>query len=72
MNVDVNKPFSFDDSSGTNNKDVNVKYRQIQSDCNKFFINDIVRERNKLPPSLVQCSTIHSFKHKLDLQQGLR
>ncbi len=33
-----------------------------------FFINDVVREWNKLPLSLVQCDTIYSniIKNKLD------
>ncbi len=31
----------------------------IKLDCtNIFFTNDVVRERNKLPPSMVHCITI--------------
>ncbi len=50
--------------------------RKTELDCTKFlFTNDVVREWNKPPPSLVQCITINSFKNKLDhylLQQGFR
>ncbi len=46
------------------------------NDCTKlFFTNDVVREWNKLPPSVVQCITVNSFKNKLGprlLQQGFR
>ncbi len=31
-----------------------IRYRQIELDCTKFFLtNDVVKEWNKLPPSVV-------------------
>ncbi len=55
---------------------VKLKCKQLHLDCTKlFFTNVIVREWNKLPPSVVQCNMTNSFKNKLDhhlLQQGLR
>ncbi len=75
-NVDANKPFSIDALSRTRSNGIKLRCRQIELDCTKFFFtNDVVREWNKLPPSVVQCSTVNSFKNKVDhhlLQQGLR
>ncbi len=75
-NVDANKLFSIDNVSQTRSNGIKLRCRQIELDCTKFFFtNDVVREWNKLPPSLVQCSTVNSFINKLDhhlLQQGLR
>ena len=74
-NVDASKLFSIDNSSRTRSNGLKLRCRQVQLDCTKFFFtNDVVREWNKLPPSVVQCNTINSFKNKLDrhlLQQGL-
>ncbi len=74
-NVDANKLFSIDDLSRTSNR-IKLRCRQTELDFTKFFfINDVVREENNLPPSVVQCITVNSFKNKLDhhfLQQGLR
>ncbi len=75
-NVDANRLFLIDDSSRTRSNGVKLKCKQLHLDCTKlFFTNDVVREWNKLPPSVVQCNAINSFKNKLDhhlLQQGLR
>ncbi len=75
-NVDANRLYLIDDSSRTRSNGVKLKCKQLHLDCTKFFfISDVVREWNKLPPSVVQCNTINSFKNKLDrhlLQQGLR
>ena len=75
-NVDASKSFSTDNVSRTRNNGVKLRCKQIQLDCTKFFFtNDVVREWNKLPTSVVQCNTINSFKNKLDhhlLEQGLR
>ncbi len=75
-NVDANKLFSFDELSPTRSNRIKLRCRQIELDCTKFFFtNDVVREWNKLPPSVVQCITVNSLKNKLDhhlLQQGLR
>ncbi len=53
-----------------------LRCKQVKLDSTKyFFTNDVVREWNKLPPSMVQCDTINSFKSKLDhhfLNQGIR
>ncbi len=68
--------FLIDNSSRTRSNGVKLKCKQLHLDCTKFFFtNDVVREWNKLPPSVVQCNTKNSFKNKLDrhlLQQGLR
>ncbi len=57
----------FDNTLRTRNNGIKLKCRQVNSDCtNFFFTNVVVRERNKLPPSVVQCNTIDSFKNKLD------
>ncbi len=76
MNVEANKLFKIDNLSRTRSNGKKLRCRQIELDCTKFvFINDVVREWNKVPPSVVQCSTVNSLKNKLDhhlLQQGLR
>ena len=75
-NVDPRQLFSIDNSSRTRSNGVKLKCKQVQLDSTKFFFtNDVVKEWNKLPPSVVQCETINSFKTKLDhhlLNQGLR
>ena len=75
-NVDASKLFSIDNSTRTRNNGIKLRRRQVQLDSTKFFFtNDVVGEWNKLPPSVVQCDTINSFKNKLDhhlLQQGHR
>ncbi len=75
-NADGNKLFSTDESSRARSNGIKLRCKQIELDCTKFFFtNDVVREWNKLPPSVVQCIEVNSFKNKLDhhlLQQGLR
>ncbi len=75
-NVDANKLFSVNDTSLTRSNGVKLRCKQVQLDSTKFFFtNDVVREWNKLPPSVVQCDTISLFKNKLDyhfLTQGIR
>ncbi len=75
-NVDANKLFSIDELSRTRSDGIKLRCRQTELHCTKFFFtNDVVRERNKLPPSVAQCITVNYFKIKLDihlLQQGLR
>ncbi len=66
-NVDISKLFLIDDILRTRNNGINLKCRQVNSDCIKFFFtNVVVRELTKLPPSVLQCNTIDSFKNKLD------
>ncbi len=66
-NVDANRLFLIDDSSRTRSKGVKLRYKQLHLDCTKFFFtSDVLREWNKLPPSVVLCNTINSFKNKLD------
>ncbi len=66
-NVDASKLFFIDNTSRTRNSGIKLRCKQVQLDCTKFFCtNDVVREWNKLPPSVVQCDTINSFKNKLD------
>ena len=75
-NVEFDKLFLIDDATRTRGNGHKLKCRQVRSDCTKFFYtNDIVREWNKLPSSIVQCNTINTFKTKLDchlLEQGYR
>ncbi len=74
--MDANKLFSIDNTSRMRNNGVKLKSKQVQFDCTIFFLtNDVVREWNKLPSSVVQCDTINSFKNKLDhhlLNQDIR
>ncbi len=57
--VDASKLFSVDavdDSSRTRSNGVKLRCKQVQLDSTKFFFTkDVVREWNKLPPSVVQC-----------------
>ncbi len=75
-NVDASNMSSIDNTSRTRNNEVKIRCKQVQLDCTKFFFtNDVVREWNKLPLSVVQCDTINSFKNKLDhhvLKQDIR
>ncbi len=74
--MDARKMFSVDDKSRTRSNGVKLKCKQVQLDSTKFFFtNDVVREWNKLQPSVEQYDTINSFKSKLDhhfLNQGIR
>ncbi len=74
-NVDACKVFSVDDTSRTSSNGVKHRCKQVQLNSSKFFLtNDVVREWNKLPPSVVQCDTINSFKNKFDhhfLNEGI-
>ncbi len=72
--VNANRLFLIDDSSQIRSNGVKLRHRQLQLAYTKFFFtNDVMREWSKIPPSMVQCNTINSFKNKLDhlLQQGL-
>ncbi len=75
-NVDASKLFSIDGTSRTRSNGVKLRCKQVRLNSTKFFFtNDVVREWNKLPPSVVQCYTINSFRNKLDhhfLNQGIR
>ncbi len=63
-NVDVGKMLSIDNNSRTRTNGVKLRSKQVQLDWTNFFYsNDVIREWNKLPPSVVQCDTI---KNKLD------
>ncbi len=63
MNVDANKLFSIDDLSRMRSNGMKLRCRQIEHDCTKFFFtNDVVKEWNKLPTSVVQCITVNSLK----------
>ncbi len=65
-NVDASKMFFIDNTSRRSNG-VKLRCKQVQLDCTKFFFtNDVVREWHKLPPSVLQCDTVNSFKNKLD------
>ncbi len=65
-NVEARRMFSIDNTPRSKTNGVKLRYKQVQLDCTTFFFtNDVVREWNKLPPS-VQCDTLNSFKNKLD------
>ncbi len=53
-NVDKSKLFVIDDTLRTRNNGIKLKCRQVNSDCTTFFFtNVVVREWNKLLPSLI-------------------
>ncbi len=62
--VKASPMFSIDNTSRTRSNDVKLRCKQVQLDSTKFFTNDVVRDWNKLPPSVVQSDTINSFKNK--------
>ncbi len=64
MNVDATKLFQMDDSVRTRSNGAKLKCKQGYSDCNKifFFTNAVVWDWNRLPPSVVQFSSIDSFE----------
>ncbi len=67
-NVDTSILFMIDDTLRTRNNGLKLKCRQANSDCTKvFFTNIVVREWNKLPPSVVQCNTIDCHFLKLNI-----
>ncbi len=74
-NVEWSKLLSTDDTSRALSNGVNFRCKQAQLDTTKFFFtNDMIREWNKPPPSVVQCDAINSFKNKLNhhfLNQGI-
>ncbi len=74
--MDASKLFSIDNTSRTRSNGVKLRCKQVQLDNTKLvFTNDVVRERNKISPSVVQCDTINSFKNKTDhhfLNQRIR
>ncbi len=74
--MDAGKMFSTDNTPRTMSNGVKLRCKQVQLDCTKFFFtNNVVREWNKLPSSVVQYDTINSFKDKLDhhlLNQDIR
>ncbi len=66
-NVDPMKLFEMDDSTRTKNYGAKLKCIQVPSEGTKFFFtNAVVRDWNKMPPSVVQCNLIASFKNNLD------
>ncbi len=65
--MDTSNLLRSDNSSKTRSNGEKLRCRQIQLDSTIFFFtNDVAREWNKLPLSVVQCDTINSFKNKLD------
>ncbi len=66
-NVDRSELFMIDENLRTRNNGKKIKCRQVNSDCTKlFFTNVVVREWNKLPPSVVSFNTVDCYKNKLD------
>ncbi len=50
--------FSSDNTPRTRSNGIKLRCKQVQLDCTAFFFtNDVVREWNKLPPSIVQFDT---------------
>ncbi len=66
MNMDANKLFRTSTSLKIRSSGENLEVRkQVQLESTIFFFtNGVVREWNKLPPSMSQCDTITSFKNK--------
>ncbi len=64
--VDQTKLFEVDDWTLTRNNGPKLTCRQVHSDCTKFITSTPVRAWNKLPPSMVPCHSIASFKSNLD------
>ncbi len=63
-NVDADKLFSVGCSSWTRSNGIKLRCRQTELNCTKFFFtNYVVREWNKLSPSMLQCNTINSLKN---------
>ncbi len=59
--------FSIDNTPRTRSNGVKLRCKEVQLDCTKyFFTKDVVRAWNQLPPSVVQCDTINSFRNNLD------
>ncbi len=58
-NVDASKLFSINNKSRTRSNGVKFRCKQVQLDSIEFlFTNDVAREWNKLPPSVVQCDYV--------------
>ncbi len=58
-NVYPTNLFEMYDSTLTRNNGAKVKCRQVHSDCTKlFFTNAVLRDWNRLPPSVAQCNSI--------------
>ncbi len=65
-NVEARKILSLDNTPRTRSNSLKLRCKQVQVNCTKvFFTNDVVRDWNKLSPSVVQCETLNSFKNKL-------
>ncbi len=66
-NVDANKLFPIDNLSRTRSNGIKLRWKQVQLWQHWFLsTNNVAREWNKLPPLVVQCDTINSFKNNLD------
>ncbi len=64
--VDPTILFMKYDSTRTANNGAKVKCKQVFSDCTTFFFsNAVVRDWDKVPPSLVQCNLMASCKINL-------
>ncbi len=64
--MDASKLFSVDDTTRTKSNGIKFRCKQVLLDSTKFFFtNDVVRDCNKVPPSVVQCDTINLFKKDL-------
>ncbi len=74
--MEASKMFSIENTSRTRTNGLKLRCKQVQLDCTKYFLtNDLVREWNKLPPSVVLCDTINSFQNKSErhlLSQDIR
>ncbi len=66
-NVDTTKLFVINDSTQTRYNCAKLRCRQFHSDCMKFFFtNAVVRDWDRLPPSVVQCNSIASLENNID------
>ncbi len=58
-NVDASRMFSIDNTPRTRSNGVKLRCKQVQLNCTTFFFtSDVVREWNKLPPSV--CEVQHN------------
>ena len=66
-NVNHSELFTFDPNIRTRNNGMKLKGRHVYLDVTKnFFTNDVISHWNQLPESVVQSSTITTFKSRLD------
>ena len=67
-NLDINKYFTLDQSNFTRNNGYKLIGQPFVSfESKHFFFNRVVNVWNQLPREIVNCSTILTFKNRLDI-----